>query len=90
MWRVVPGQALHCRVWDEEFVLYNNLSGDTHLLGANAIHVLLALQHAAADDETLIASLCKASGVERDEGSQLQIAQLLADLQSLALIEHII
>ena len=88
MWRVIPGQALQYRVWDDEFVLYNNLSGDTHLLGANAVHVLLALQHAAADEETLITSLCLSLGIERDEESPLQVAQLLADLQSLSLIER--
>jgi len=90
MWRVIPGQVLQYRVWDDEFVLYNNLSGDTHLLGANAIHALLALQHTAADEETLITSLCLSSGIERDEESHAQVAQLLADLQSLALIEHIV
>jgi PqqD family protein of HPr-rel-A system len=90
MWRVIPGQALQYRVWDDEFVLYNNLSGDTHLLGANAIHVLLAMQHTAADEEALITSLCHSSGAERDEESLDQVAQLLADLQSLALIEPIV
>eukprot|EP01032_Pedospumella_encystans_P028839 gene28839-32571_t len=58
MWRLMPGQRLRSRSWDgEEFVLYNNLSGDTHLLDAASIEVLNALQRGAAGTAGLAAAL---------------------------------
>ena len=31
-WRVISPQGLQIRRWDEEFVVYNPLSGNTHVL----------------------------------------------------------
>lgn len=45
-WRLVPGQLLRAHQWDDEFVVYNDLSGDTHLVDAAAMAILLALQAA--------------------------------------------
>lgn len=60
-WRLVPGQLLRARQWDDEVVVYNDLSGDTHLIDAAAMAILRALQAAPdgmefsvdADDELL-------------------------------------
>jgi len=49
MWRLTPGQALVCREWDGEAVLYNDLSGSTHLLDGAALDVLYALRDEPAD-----------------------------------------
>jgi PqqD family protein of HPr-rel-A system len=89
MWRVIAGQSLQYRAWDDEFVLYNNLSGDTHLLGASAIHVLLALQRAALDADGLALSLCAALQLERDAELDADVAELVASLGALSLIERI-
>lgn len=43
-WRLVQGQLLLARRWGDEVVVYNDLSGDTHLLDASAMDLLLALQ----------------------------------------------
>ena len=57
MWQITPGQALRFRQFDDDFVLYNDLSGDTHLLGDGAVHVLGVLQHGPASDASLRAAL---------------------------------
>ena len=89
MWRLIPGQSLQYRAWDDEFVLYNNLSGDTHLLGASAMHILLTLQRAASDEEAMTESLGASLQRNPDNGlPSLQVSGLLADLAALALIEH--
>lgn len=49
-WRLVRGQLLRARQWDAEFVVYNDLSGDTHLIDAAAMDFLLQLQARAGDD----------------------------------------
>jgi PqqD family protein of HPr-rel-A system len=53
VWQVVPGQALHCHEWDDEVVLYNDLSCSTHLLDGAALDLLVALRARPADAATL-------------------------------------
>jgi len=71
-WRLVPGQALLHRGWDGAFVLYNDLSGDTHLLSDDAMTLLLALRDGDVAPEELAAP---------------ELADLLATLRQLDLVE---
>lgn len=72
---------------DDEWVLYNDLSGETHLLGGNAVHVLLALQQSPLAERDIVDSLSAA--FEFDPGSDVaaDVAALLANLSACALIE---
>jgi PqqD family protein of HPr-rel-A system len=89
MWQIIPGQDLHYREWDDEFVLYNNLSGDTHLLGISAICLLRALQTGPTSDDALTTSLCNSFDMERDGEVEKEVHTLLENLQSLSLIETV-
>lgn len=42
-WRLAPGQLLQRHSWEGEHVVFNNLSGDTHLLDEEALGLLLDL-----------------------------------------------
>lgn len=88
MWRVIPGQSLHCRQWDgdDEAVLFNQLSGATHLLGPAALCVLDALRAAPAGEASLADSLRAAFEVDGEELPG-QLAELLDTLVRLDLIE---
>ena len=86
MWRVVPGQLLVCREWDGEAVLYNDLSGNTHLLDGAAIDVLQALRAAPLDAAALAQGLAERFGATADELSP-EIEDMLAELARLDLIE---
>lgn len=88
MWRVISAHALHFRSWDDEFVVYNSLSGDTHLLGAAAAHVLSELQRTPAEAVTLAGSLAPVLQTSFDEELVLETERLLAELDRLALIER--
>ncbi|KQV79051.1 hypothetical protein ASD15_20510 [Massilia sp. Root351] len=82
MWRLMAGQRLRSRSWDgEEFVLYNNLSGDTHLLDAASIEVLNALQRGAAGTAVL------ADALQLDSTELAQLEELLDELRALNLVE---
>ena len=83
MWRLTPGQSLAHRGWDDEYVVYNDLSGDTHLFGPDAMQLLLRLRAGPADEETLARALEVLP--EEREG----LAVMLAELGGLALIERI-
>jgi len=81
-WKLMAGQSLCFRTWDEEeFLLYNNLSGDTHLIDADAIDVLLSLQQQPAGAEALLALL------EMDSADRHLLDGMLEQLCALSLIE---
>ena len=86
MWRVTPGQALACREWDGEAVLYNDLSGNTHLLDGAALDLLHALRDQPADAATLAARLADHVDAGDDDLVSL-IDDMLATLAGLDLIE---
>ncbi len=94
------GQSLRRREWDGEAVLFNDLSGATHLLSPVALWLLERLA-AAPDDIPGLASALDAelAAEARDDGvdgadaaadaalDREQLADLLADLHALDLIE---
>lgn len=86
MWQLMAEQALEHRSWDgAEYVLYNDLSGDTHLLGADAVELLLTLKQGAVGEPALLALLNAArDGIEPVAPDQL--AALLAQLAGLSLV----
>lgn len=81
-WRLARGQHLRHYQWNGEFVLYNDLSGDTHLLGTEAMQLLQALAPAARSQAELDAFL------SAPPPGEATLADILADLERLALIEH--
>jgi PqqD family protein of HPr-rel-A system len=86
MWRITPGQALRFRQFDDEIVLYNDLSGDTHLLGDSAMHILSELQRAPASRAALVLSLAAALDCPQDGAFDEEADALLATLAGYFLI----
>lgn len=86
MWRVIPGQSLRYRRWDDEAVLYNDLSGATHLLGPAALCLLEALRAGPANDTALSAALLAEFEVDASALPE-QLASLTDGLARLDLIE---
>jgi len=89
LWQIAHGQQLVARSWGDEFVLYNNLSGDTHLLDADSMDVLLQLRCAPASMADLVA--CFAGDMEPDDLIALPetVAALLAQLEKMYLVESV-
>jgi PqqD family protein of HPr-rel-A system len=71
-WRLLPGQALLSRSWGEEVVIYNDVTGATHLLDHGAMELLTALRDGS---------------VSADELADPEVGQLLEDLAKLDLVE---
>ncbi|MGZ3252918.1 MAG: HPr-rel-A system PqqD family peptide chaperone [Burkholderiaceae bacterium] len=88
-WRVISNEALHFRTWDDEVVVYNSQSGDTHLLGSAAAQILLNLQTTPSDSASLAEELAPHFEVAPSADLPLQIDQLLAELNVLGLIERL-
>lgn len=87
IWRAIPGQGLHHREWDDQFIVYNNLSGDTHLLGAGPMQLLRAVAAEPGDAATVAARLRNALGLDQQEVDE--IPAMLEDLAALSLIEPV-
>ncbi|MYN11225.1 HPr-rel-A system PqqD family peptide chaperone [Pseudoduganella aquatica] len=88
MWRLRPGQRLRSRSWNgEDFVLYNNLSGDTHLLDAASIEILSVLQRGPATTAGLAAALQIADGVPAEPDQLAELEELLGQLRAMALVD---
>jgi len=83
MWRLKPGQTLTYRSWDDEYVVYNDLSGDTHLFGTDPMQLLLQLRTGPASEEALALAL----DVMPDERELMAV--MLTELRGLSLIERI-
>jgi len=92
VWGVMAGQLLRSKTWDgAEHLLYNDLSGDTHLLGADALDLLRLLQAADRDEASLAAALTAAADDGDGDGDTLApaaVATILADLARLSLVER--
>jgi len=87
-WCLRPGQTLQYRHWDDEYVLYNDLSGDTHLLGDAAIELLRVLQTGPASRQALAAVLEAQFDIDPLELDQ-ETGELLRHLQHLYFIEPV-
>lgn len=87
LWQIAAGQQLAAWGWEDEFVVYNNLSGDTHLLDADSMDLLLQLQRAPASIPDLVAAF--SDGMEPDDVTALPdtVAMLLEQLNKLYLVE---
>ena len=95
------GQALRRREWDGEAVLFNDLSGSTHLLSSTAVWLLERLAVAPADlaclaaalDAELAAQDQAQHDLDQDDGpadapiDRAQLSDLLTHLCALHLIE---
>ena len=89
VWDMMAGQSLRSKTWDAvEYLLYNDLSGDTHLLSADAFDLLLLLQAGARDEATLAAALTAAGDSGGDTVTPGEVATILAELARLSLVER--
>lgn len=80
IWRLVPGQRLVHRCHDGECVLFNDLTGDTHLLGQDVLD-LLGLLRGAPQPAALL------TGADADAETLDELDEVLADLAALNLVE---
>lgn len=88
MWHLIPGQALRHRGWNDEFVVYNDLSGDTHLLGADAMQLLLLLKAGPKHEQALQSAIFPPDADADPDAERDAVRSLLHTLGAIALIEE--
>ncbi len=87
MWQLRPGQRLRLRAYGDECVLYNDHSGDTHLLGGSAAYLLELLATGPRTEAALLAQLALAVETASEASFDADACALLAQLAGLFLIE---
>lgn len=72
---------------EDESVVYNDCSGETHLVSAIAVNLLRRLEQQAADFSSLSAFIAEAWEFESDEALRKTVQDVLDELDALSLIE---
>ena len=85
-WRVDQDTRLHYRQWGEDYVVYHEQSGDTHMFDQSGIEILSFLEKNTATTVEILAYLFDATGIEF-EVDQLQ--EMLANLSRHGLIQKV-
>jgi PqqD family protein of HPr-rel-A system len=88
-WKLVEPSELHWRHWDDQFVVYNAASGDTHVLQQPAGEILRLIERSPAESSRLTAELASLLDLPADEDLSLQVERLLQELSELNLIEAV-
>lgn len=86
-WKLRGGCALAWRLWDDEYVVFDEEWGDTHLLSFVAGEALRSLEASPGDAATLTRRV--ASSLEQDPNNELlgYVEKVLEDCRALGLIE---
>lgn len=85
-WSLLDPEKLQLRSWDSGTVVYNGLSGDTHLLSPLAGDILSQLKTAPATGEQLLSAM-KDHFVEDNCDEALDIIEtILHELQAIDLV----
>ncbi|MFT5448985.1 MAG: PqqD family protein of HPr-rel-A system [Gammaproteobacteria bacterium] len=68
-WRVMRPQRLRVRRWDDEVVVYDDRSGDTHILDDFAGYVLEGLMCSSASTDELLDAWLALDSRDHDEST---------------------
>jgi len=90
MWHLTADTLLYCPERDEQAVIYQVASGDTHLVSALAGQVILHLRSAAATTDTLHQHIVNSAPGQDTVELQQALTATLGDLHQLGLITDIV
>jgi len=86
-WQLRAGQQLRMLAGNDESVIYNDYSGETHLLSALAVSMLNQLEKTPATFSSISTFLASEWEFESDEELRQTMHAMLAELDGLSLIE---
>lgn len=89
LWRIIGDDVLQFRSWNDEFVVYHALSGDTHILEESAAQLLQELQRTPSDVLSLARRLADRWQCELNDDLLQEIDMVLTDMHALSLVERV-
>jgi PqqD family protein of HPr-rel-A system len=89
-WKIPPRNELYWNSWDDEVIVYNNWSGDTHLLNSIAIEILNYFQQNGVCSSIAVTEyVSQFVNLDEDTGDlRLLIDEHISQLDKLGLIER--
>jgi PqqD family protein of HPr-rel-A system len=87
IWKIRHGSALLWRSWDDEFLVFDTVSGDTHLLDRVSGEALRSLESFPSSIAALSHRLGSTLELEPNQDLAGHIANLILRLKDLGLIE---
>lgn len=88
-WRIYPDRQLQFRSWANEFVVYDDCSGDTHMLSPVGAMTLICLQQGPATVMELAGRVASSLEMNVDNEFIQAIELILTDFNRLELVERI-
>jgi PqqD family protein of HPr-rel-A system len=89
MWRLGKLTSLHWRRWDDEWVVFDVASGQTHRLDLFTAVTLLTLEEAPRDRVGLAAALAADLELESNDALAAALDTALQRLQTVGLVESL-
>ena len=86
VWAVPAGNMLAWRVWDDEFLVYNAASGQTHHLNLLAGEALRSLEAEPGSARALVCRLAHQFEIAEDSPPFQKIDDLIREFDELGLI----
>jgi PqqD family protein of HPr-rel-A system len=88
-WRAVPTNELHFARWGDDAVLFHERSGLTHLVNSAAAVLLSKVLGSPRTLESAAEALASAQNAHADEHFLSEVAELIARLEMLGLVERV-
>lgn len=89
IWRTCANRPLPVRYWDGDYVVYNPLSGNTHVLDVLVGEVLKTIIAGSTGERALRAHMASFLEVPDDERVRENLDAILSALDGLGLIEAV-
>jgi len=78
---------IHCRFWDDECVIYNQLTGDVHLIDGMGVEIFRVLSTKAATLIQLLQNINSVFEWDIDFDAESYLDNLIMEYQKLGLVE---
>ena len=88
-WKISDGSKLVWKLWDDEYVVFNVGSGDTHLLDSIAAETLGQLERSPAHVSELIHRVSTALEASPSPELAARVEQLVAEFAALGLVDRL-
>lgn len=86
-WSVVSGATLRWKMWDEDCVVFNNASGQTHLLDPLAALLVRQIEEGYCPSEQIFGRIATLLDINVTPEVRATLSQMLRQLEELGLIE---
>jgi PqqD family protein of HPr-rel-A system len=89
LWQPVDGFRLHWRIWDDQYVVYNDGSGHVHILDPVAALMVQKVLERPWGTNELIQEIATLLGIEATEEVREKLDQTLWNLDELDILEAV-